>query len=136
MANAWYSKALAAFAGKQLSWSSDDMRAVLVASTYAPDLANHQYVSDLVASDNGRSAQLANAAVSGAGVLDADDVAIVASNAVACNALVVYHNTGNDATSQLLLYIDAPTTGLPFTPAAGQTVSVAWNSGAGKIAAL
>ena len=42
-------------------------------------------------------------------------------------------HTGADATARLVAYIDTPTSGLPFTPAAGQTVNITWDNGANKI---
>jgi hypothetical protein len=58
------------------------------------------------------------------GAFDAADTTLTATAAEACSALVVFIHTGSDATARLLAYIDTPTSGLPFTPAAGQAVPI------------
>jgi hypothetical protein len=108
-----------------------DVRVCLVASTYAQNLAADDFLADVGANDNGRSAALASKTYT-AGVFDAADTSLVATAAVACEALVLFQHTGVDATARLIAYIDTAT-GLPFTPAAGQTVSVAWSEAADKI---
>lgn len=111
--------------------ATGDVRCMLVLSTYTFSQA-HKFLSDLGAVDNGRSAALANKTFT-VGVLDADDTSLVATAASACKALVVYQHTGADGTARLMAYIDTPTSGLPFTPSAGQTVTVGWDNGANKI---
>ena len=114
-----------------IDWDTDDIRVMLVRSTYAFDAAD-KFVADLGAVDNGRSAALAGKTVTN-GVADANDTSLVAAAANASNALVVFKHTGNDATARLICYIDTPSAGLPFTPAAGQTVNITWSDGANKI---
>ncbi len=108
-----------------------DVRAMLVKSTYVFDDTD-VYLSDLGSVDNGRSAALTSKTYTG-GVFDASDTTLTATAAAASNALIIFQHTGNDATARLIAYIDSPTSGLPFTPAAGQTVSIAWDNGASKI---
>jgi hypothetical protein len=107
---------------------------MLVRSTYTYDSAD-QYVADLGAVDNGRSAALGTKTVTN-GVADAADTTITATSAVACNALVIFQHTGSDATARLIAYIDTPTSGLPFTPSGSQVVPVAWDNGANRIFTL
>lgn len=112
--------------------SSGDIRAMLVKSAYTFSAA-HKFLSDVTAgNDNGRSAALGSKTVTN-GVFDAADTTLTATAAVACNALVVFQHTGSDATARLIAYIDTPTSGLPFTPAASQTVNITWDNGANKI---
>jgi hypothetical protein len=68
-----------------------------------------------------------------AGVFDASDISLTATSAVACEAIVLFQHTGNDATARLIAYIDTPTSGLPFTPSASQTVNIVFDSGANRI---
>ena len=114
-----------------IGMNSGDIRAMLVKSTYSFSAA-HKFLSDLGAVDNGRSAALGSKAFT-SGVFDAADTSIVATSAVACNALIVFKHTGADATARVVAYIDTPTSGLPFTPAASQTVNITWENGANKI---
>ena len=130
MANALYDKGREGFLDGSIDWDTDDVRVVLVESTYAFGAA-HQFVSDLGTNDNGRSAALTGKTVT-SGVADAADTSLVATAALACNALVVYKFNAADASARLIGYIDTAT-GLPFTPAASQTVNIAWDNGANRI---
>lgn len=131
MANALFDKGREGFLDGSIDWDTDDIRVMLVRSTYTFDAAD-QFVADLGAVDNGRSVALGSKTVT-SGVADAADTSLTATAAVACNALVVFQHTGVDATARLIAYIDTPTSGLPFTPSAGQTVNIAWDAGANKI---
>jgi hypothetical protein len=115
-----------------IDWDTDDVRVMLVKSTYTFD-DNDEFVSDTTpaSNDNGRSAALGTKSVTG-GVADAADTTLVATAAVQCNALIVYKYNASDTAARLICYIDSAT-GLPFTPAASQTVSISWDNGANKI---
>lgn len=130
MASSLFNNGREGFLDGSIDWDTDDVRVMLVRSTYTYD-ATDEFVADLGAVDNGRSAALGAKAVTD-GIADAGDTTLVATAAVACNALVIFKHTGNDATARLICYIDSAT-GLPFTPGVGQTVSIAWDNGANKI---
>lgn len=131
MANALYDKGREGFLDGSIDWDTDDIRAVLVESTYTFSAA-HDFMDDLGTNDNGRTAALSGKTVT-SGVADAADTSLTATAAVACNAIVVYKYNVSDASARLICYIDTVTSGLPFTPSAGQTVNIAWDSGANKI---
>src|SRR4051812_7382927 len=131
MSNALFDPGREGFLDGSIDWDTDDIRVMLVKSTYTFSAA-HKFVSDLGAVDNGRSAALAGKTVT-SGVADANDTTLTATAAAASNALVVFKHTGSDATARLIAYIDTPTSGLPFTPAASQTVNITWDNGANKI---
>jgi hypothetical protein len=131
MANALFDPGREGFLDGSIDWDTDDIRVMLVRSTYTFDAAD-RFLSDLGSVDNGRSAALAGKSVTN-GIADAIDTSLVATSAVACNALALFKHTGNDATARLIAYIDTPTSGLPFTPAASQTVNITWSDGANKI---
>ena len=133
MANAVFPKGKEALLAGNVDWDANDIRVMLVRSTYSYDGAD-EFVADLGAVDNGRSGAFTGKTVTN-GVADADDTSLTATAANASNALVVFVHTGSDATARLLAYIDTAT-GLPFTPAASQVVNIAWDSGANKIFAL
>src|SRR6185369_9753666 len=113
-----------------INMNSGDIRAMLVKSAYAYD-STDVYVADLGAVDNGRTTALLSKTFT-AGVFDAADINLTVTSAVACNAVVIFKHTGVDATARLVAYIDVAT-GLPFTPAAGQIVTIQWDSGANRI---
>lgn len=131
MANAMFNPGREGFLDGSIDWDTDDVRAMLVKSTYTFD-ATDKFISDLGAVDNGRSAALGSKTVTD-GVADAADTSLTATDAAACNAIIVFKHTGSDATARLIAYVDTPASGLPLTPAAGGTVNIAWDSGANKI---
>lgn len=118
------------FLDGSIDWDTDDIRAMLVLSTYTFD-ATDKFISDLGAVDNGRSAALGTKTVTD-GVANAAGTILTATAAAACNAVIVFKHTGSDATARLIAYINTAT-GLPFTPSAGQTVNITWDTGANKI---
>jgi len=131
MANVLYDKGREGFLDGAIDWDSNDIRVALVESTYTFSDA-HEFMAALGANDNGRSVALASKTVT-SGVADAADTTLTATAALACNALVIFQHTGSDATARLIAYIDTPSAGLPFTPAASQVVNIAWDNGANKI---
>lgn len=66
-----------------------------------------------------------------AGVADADDVTFALVTGSSAEYIVIYQDSGVDATSQLIAFIDTAT-GLPVTPGGGNIV-IEWSSGASKI---
>ncbi|HSW39043.1 MAG TPA: hypothetical protein VLL97_06080 [Acidobacteriota bacterium] len=130
MGNALFSKGREGILDRTIDMTGD-VRAMLVKSTYVFDDAD-VFLSDLGAADNGRSAAFGTKTYA-AGVFNAANTSLVASAAVACNAIILFQHTGVDGTARLIAYIDTPASGLPCTPAAGQTVNLNWDTGANKI---
>lgn len=133
MSNQMFNPGREGFLDGSIDWDTNDIRVMLVKSTYTFSAA-HKFVSDLTpaSNDNGRSAALTGKTVTD-GVADAADTSLTATAAAACNALVVYQYNAADASARLICYIDTPTAGLPFTPAASQLVNIAWDNGTNKI---
>jgi hypothetical protein len=131
MAAALYDKGREGFLDGSIDWDTDDIRVMLVKTGYSFSAA-HDFLDDVSASyDNGRSAALASKTVTG-GVAGAANTSLVATAAVSSIALVLYKYNASDASARLICYIDNAT-GLPFTPAASQTVNITWDTGALKI---
>lgn len=76
------------------------------------------------------SGNLANKTVT-ARVFDADDITLTAVTGDPFESIVIYRDTGTEATSDLIAFIDTAT-GLPFTPSGGN-ITITWDSGANKI---
>jgi hypothetical protein len=131
MANVLYDKGREGSLDGSIDGDTDDIRVMLVLSTYTFSAA-HDYLDDVSTYDNGRSAALASKTVT-SGVADAADTTITATAAAASKALVIYKYNAADASARLIAYIDTPTSGLPFTPSAGQSVPIAWDNGTNKI---
>ncbi len=64
-------------------------------------------------------------------LFDAADVVFSAVTGDPSEALVIYKDTGDAATSPLIAYIDTAA-GLPVTPS-GTDITVTWDSGVNKI---
>ena len=131
MANALFNPGREGFLDGTIDWDTGDIRVMLVKSTYTFD-ATDKFITDLGAVDNGRSAALGTKTVTD-GIADAADTSLVATAAVACNAYIVFQHTGSDATARVIQYVDTPTSGFPVTPAAGQTVNIAFDNGATRM---
>jgi len=132
MANRMYDLGRKKFLDGDIDWLVDNIKVVLVDSAdYTPDTATHEFLSSVPVA--GRVATSANFAgkTSTAGVADADDVVFTAVVGDQSELLVIYKDTGVDATSPLIALIDTAT-GLPVTPT-GVNITVQWDAGANRI---
>lgn len=87
--------------------------------------AAHDFYNDL-SGVVGTPQTIANATVAN-GLFDGDNVTFTAVSGNSVEALVIYIDTGNAATSRLVAYIDTGQTGLPVTPNGGD-ISISWNA--------
>lgn len=138
MANVWYDKGVEAFAAGQVNWGvgtgGDTIKAALVdAADYTFSQA-HQFLSDVPAVGRVAISPAFTGKTLTAGTLDADDITWPTVSGDPSEIVIVYKDTGNAATSPLLLYIDTAT-GLPVTPNGGD-IGVTWSNAAGRIAVL
>lgn len=136
MANALYDKARERFLTAQFNWATDTIKAVLVdTGNYTVNLASHQFLADVgptarVGGAQAISGAFANKATAG-GAADADDVTFSTITGNSIEAIVIFKDTGDAATSPLIAYIDTAT-GLPITPNGGDII-VTWDNGPNKI---
>lgn len=132
MANALYDKGREKFLRGELAWQTHDIRCALVTVTagYTVDLATHEFyssVTDVIA-----TSALLGSKTTTAGVADAAKAIFSAVGGLSDGeAVIIYRDTGNPATSPLIAYIDTAT-GLPVTPNGGD-IEVLWDTGANKI---
>lgn len=131
MANAiypiWKQEVVKATANTALN--STNVRAALIdTGTYTYSAAHDFYndLSGIVGPARGSQPGLANRTYTN-GTLDADDITYTALSGTSVEALVLYIDTGSDATSVLFAYIDTSVTGMPFTPSGGD-ITVQWNA--------
>lgn len=105
MANGHYRKGAERQLKAEVNYLTDTIVMALMKNTYSPDLAAHEFVTDLGANVL-KTVTLTGRAVTN-GVFDADDpvFAAVAAGSTA-NAIVTYKSTGVAATSPLLMYHD------------------------------
>jgi len=132
MSNALYDKGREKFLTGAISWSSDDIKAVLVdTGAYTPNLSTHEFLSDIAGGARiATSANLASKTTTD-GVADAADVTFSAVSGATVELIVLYKDTGSAATSPLIAAIDTATN-LPVTPNGGD-ITVQWDAGASKI---
>ena len=131
MANALYNKGREAFMSGSINMSSDTIKVVLVDSAdYTVNLATHQFFSSVAGAGVVATATLASKTVTD-GIFDAADVTFTSVTGDPSEALVIYKDTGSNATSPLIAYIDTAT-GLPVTPNGGN-ITVTWDNGTNKI---
>lgn len=132
MANALYDKARKAFLDKDIDMLVDDIKVVLVdTNDYTVDISDHDFLDDVpVGARVATSGNLASKSTTG-GVFDAADITFTSVTGDQSEALVIYRDSGDHATSQLIAYIDVAT-GLPVTPNGGN-ISITWDAGANKI---
>ncbi|MBB4844992.1 hypothetical protein HNP55_003538 [Paucibacter oligotrophus] len=133
MANFLYDKAREAFGNAGINWLSDTISVMLIdASAYTVNAATDQFLSSIPSPARIGSAVALTGKTNVAGVMGAADVAFTGLvSAPTIEAVVLFKDTGNAATSALIAYIDTAL-GLPTSPGNTQ-VNLAWNTGANKI---
>jgi hypothetical protein len=132
MANALYDKARQKFLEGSILYLTDTIKVLLVdIGLYTVNLATHEFLSDIPAGARVGTAQTLAGKTSAAGVADANDVTFNTVTGSSVEALVLYKDTGVEATSPLIAYLDTAT-GLPITPNGGN-INVVWDNGANKI---
>lgn len=123
--NALYTKGKEAILSGLVSWTSDNIKAVLVdTATYTVNLATDQFLSDIPAGELvATSANLTGKAATN-GQATAADVTLSGVTGDQSEAIVIYQDTGVSTTSRLLVYVDTAT-GLPVTPNSGD-IQIQW----------
>lgn len=113
MANRLYPKGRAKFAEALVAWSTHNFKvaALLTGYTYS---ATHEFVTDLGGNIVARSSNLTGKTSVG-GILKSDPASFASLTGGRVLYLVIFRDTGVDATSPLLYYIDTASN-LPFTP--------------------
>lgn len=132
MANSIYTLAKKAFLDGQIDLLSNDIKALLIDSAgYSVNLTTDEFLSDIPAGARiSTSANLTGKSTT-AGVFDADDTVFSSVTGAQSEAIVVYQDTGVEATSRLILYASSYS-GLPITPN-GADINMVWDNGANKI---
>lgn len=132
MANALFDPGREGFLDGSIDWDTDVIKNALVRG-YA-FVAGHKFVSDIIGAGGvfvQRSSAMASKTVA-AGVADAADTThttVAAGAPITC--VIIFKDTGVDATSRVIAFIDTAT-GLPVTPNGGDIV-LQWDNGANRI---
>lgn len=132
MANTLYDYCRQRFLEAQINWMTDTVKVILVStSAYTPQTAVHQYLADIPVSARIAGPVTLTAKATTGGAADAADCTFSSVSGATINAIVIYKDTGTEATSPLIAYIDTAT-GLPITPNGGDII-VTWDNGVNKI---
>lgn len=126
MANTLYDYCRQRFLEAQINWMTDTVKVILVsASAYTPQTAVHQYLADIPVSARIAGPVTLTAKATTGGAADAADCTFTSVSGATINAIVIYKDTGTEATSPLIAYIDTAT-GLPISPNGGDII-VTWD---------
>ncbi|GAA1073951.1 hypothetical protein [Tsukamurella spumae] len=135
MANVLYSKAKEALLTGAISWTSDNIKAVLVdTGAYTPSVTTNQFLTDIPSAARIATSGSLTGKSATDGVADAADITFPLATGPSVEAIVLYKDTGSPSSSRLIAYIDAAQ-GLPITPNGGDIV-VQWSNSANRIIAL
>lgn len=135
MASVVYKSAKQKFLSGTLDLTSLTLKAVLVDTADYTFSAAHDFLDDVPSGARvGTPQTLASKTVTD-GVFDAADITFTSVTGDQCEAIIIYEDSGSEATSDLICYIDTAASGLPVTPNGGN-INVAWDNGANKIFAL
>ena len=132
MANTLFDYCRQRFLEAQINWMTDTVKVILVSTSgYTPQTAVHQYLADVPVSARIAGPITLTAKATTGGAADAADCTFTSVSGATINAIGIYKDTGTEATSPLIAYIDTAT-GLPITPNGGDITprSEAANKGA------
>lgn len=119
MANAIYPKAKERALGDGLGLATANVKALLVDLADYTYSSAHEFLSDvLVAARVASSGNLASKTLTD-GVFDSANAAFTAVTGDVCEALILYIDSGDAATSRLLAFYDTDVPELPVTPNGG-----------------
>ena len=132
MANTLYDFARQRFLEAQINWMTDTVKVILVdTGAYTPQTSIHQYLSDIPTSARIAGPVTLTAKSTTGGAADAADITFTAVSGASIEAIIIYVDSGTEATSPLIAFIDTAT-GLPITPNGGDII-VTWDNGTNKI---
>jgi len=135
MANFMYPNAKRLMLTGALDWTSDPIVAVLLTSAgYTPSV-NHTCLLDVPAAARVAASNVLTGKTVVANVVDADDYLYTSLSGPTVGAILLAVNSGSEATSWLLCYLDSNLAGLPLTPDGGD-MQLVWDNGPSKIFAL
>lgn len=120
MANALYGLARQAWANAQVNWGTAAIHVDLIdLADYTVSINTHEFRSSVPAAARVASFGPLTGKTSALGVLQSANFTFPTVTGDQAEALIYWVNTGSDATSRLLIFVDTATSGLPVTPNGG-----------------
>ena len=126
MANALYPKFKENVMKKLIDLTTDTVKAVLVDTGVYTYSATHANVGSLAGATVGTAQTIGTISVTD-GIVDGADVTYTAVTGNSVEAIVIYVDSGVEATSYLVAYIDTVISGLPVTPNGGD-ITITWGT--------
>ena len=124
MANVMYDSAKKLFLDGDIDLLNDTIKVALIDTNDVSFSSGHDFHNDISAAIVGTPVALGTKTTT-AGSFDSADPTFSAVTGDVCEALVIYKDTGNTATSPLIMWYDTGVTGLPVTPNCGDiTITV------------
>lgn len=114
--NGRYAKGREKFLRAEISWPTDEFKAVLVTASYTPNFATHEFLSDVPAPTRVATSDAIGNKTTTGGWAGADRVTWQAFTGSTATAMIIIKSTGLISTSPLLAYIDTGITNLPYDP--------------------
>jgi hypothetical protein len=115
-----------------IDYVGDTLKAAMLKDSYVPNFTSDDFLDD-ISSHVAATVTLSSKSTTG-GKFDAGDPVFSPGSGDDCNAVAVYKDTGNPATSPLLFYTD-DIINFPITTTGG-AVTPYWNNGSHKIFSL
>lgn len=126
MANAIYPKAKEKFLDALIDMPTDTIKIALIDTALYTYNSTNEFWSSASVAEIGTAVTLGSKTITN-GVFDAADVTFTSVIGASVEALIIYKDTGNAATSPLIMYIDVAASGLPVTPN-GNNIDVQFNA--------
>jgi hypothetical protein len=117
-----------------LSSAGVTVKAALIDSGTVAPSASHQFFSSISTAVVGTPQTVGSKTVGslGTGIFDGADVTFTAVSGASVEYICVYIDTGSNATSKIIAYIDQVSSGLPVTPNGGN-INIVWDATNGII---
>jgi hypothetical protein len=126
-----YTPAKDAFLNGDIDLTNDVVKVALIDAADYTASTSHMFLSEVPAVARvATSLALTGKTVSG-GAFDANDVVLSGVTGDTVEALLLFQDTGVEATSRLIAYINSGAS-LPLAPTGG-SVTIAWDNGSNKI---
>ena len=130
-----YTKAKQAFIGGEIDLLNDVIKVILVdTADYSINLATHEFLSDVPAGARVAVSPALSGKTITNGIFDAADTTFSLVAGDPCEAVIIFQDTGDEATSRLIDY-QSSALGLPITPN-GADIDLDFDNGASKIFSL
>lgn len=132
MANALYGKGREGFLGSDIDWDADNIKVVAIdTALYTVSIDVDQFLSAIAVGARIATSVALTAKTKLLGVAAAANIVFPTVTGASIEAIALFQDTGVEATSRLIAYIDTAT-GLPVTPNGGD-INLNWDVGVNKI---